>query len=315
MKKLILASSVLALLLVIFGGLVWWKGRSPRPHGMPGQGMRLFQVEENAVESWHLRWEDQDFGAERRQGTWHLTGPSLREEMDDDSALAEVKNFLSAEGVEVVGHAPVDAARFGLASPRGIYAFTERVGSELRRHVLLEGAPCPTPPGHWIQVQGDDRIYYAEPWVILALRKNPRALRPRRVLPLEADAVLRVGFSNFALLRKGMAYQIEDRPIALNLSACDQIMQKIAWLSSEWTLEAGDAEIPSASARPAVCLAVRGRLASGVVTDFALNFYEGSSGVAWYVRRQGDGPWMRVDPALARDLPKTADDLTRAPAR
>lgn len=244
--------------------------------------------------------------AERREGSWEIVEP-LRfpgEPRAFDgiaSALAEVKS-------QAVFDAPQAAAVYGLDDPAREVRF-EADGEE---RALRTGDEAPMGSDRYARVVGEERVHTVPSWRAQALVEDFDALRDKRVLDFDPDAVMRIVAAwpggRVELARDGEAWRVEV-PIegAADAETVDDVLSDLALLRAEGFVDAPPPDADTGLAEPGfrieLGLAAVGEGEAGDRRTLALAVGDVTEGGARLVRAGRDS-LFRVPGARLDELPR-----------
>ncbi|MEZ4332920.1 MAG: DUF4340 domain-containing protein [Myxococcota bacterium] len=182
-------TAILALVTLVLGAFVYLyeiEGGADRESAREGEKRFYPDVQAEAIDSVELRTSDgADARFERTSGTWRIVAPVVgRADPMALDAIASALAQLARAGR--VRSSPGDVAQFGLDDDARVVRFRAQDGD----HVLRVGRATPVGGNVYVRADEDPEVAYVETYRLNALRHDLDALRDRRIVRLEGEALV-----------------------------------------------------------------------------------------------------------------------------
>lgn len=312
MRRLI---SMLVLVAVLGGlGAYIYFVESKRPAGGAIDAKeKVFTVESDKIEEITLTAENETSTVKKVDGTWRMTAPVQADA--DQTEISNVSNNLSTLEVNrVVEENAANLDQYGLATPRIAIAFKAQGGVSGQLHL---GDKTATQSDIYAVKPGEKRVFLVPGYHDTTFAKKSFDLRDKRILNFERDKVdsieIAQGDSVVVLARSGSSWVVKQPvPTRGDYSAIEGLLTRIASGSMTKLVESAPSGA-SAPADPSTLTKygldkpeVRVTLGAGSARATLAVGKEEEGAV--YARDQARGIVFTVDPALATDLKKPADE-------
>jgi hypothetical protein len=293
---------ILVVVLAALGGYIYFVD-SERPAGGLSNRDKVFAIESDALEELTVTAEGDTTTLARTNGTWKVTSP-VAVDADTNEVSTLISALTSLEISRVVDENATDLADYGLSEPRIRVAF--KAGSQSGE--LLVGDKTPTGSDMYAKRGGESRVLLVPSYQEFSLAKNTFALRDKRILHFERDKVETVainvpGTPLVQVARAGSDWTIKS-PIQArgDYSTVESLLSRLSSASMTEVVDPNSPQTFGLDAPGAVITVSAGS------SEAALEFGEERDGKL-YARDRTRGLIFAVDPSLAADLRKTADDL------
>lgn len=258
MKKNLILLSILLLV-----GAALWYAVEHRPSKKKSRPVnRIFSfIEEDALK-WEIVWDGKRILAEKKSGHWVVTEPE-RFPTDQNSVIANVKNFNTCDFVEEVGTTNEDLKKWGLDRPSNRYTIWTREGILLTEHTIFQGRELDKPNGFYLRYNQSSNVFFVEDWVIRALQKKTGDLRQKDFLGVDPEKIKEIRFRDIQILKLGLFWTVNGRAKEkVQLKHADEAAQKLGFVKAEYVFTRG--EQPEVfSAEPLVSIFLRWETQNG----------------------------------------------------
>jgi hypothetical protein len=294
---------ILVVVLAALGGYIYFVD-STRPAGGVEEKDKVFIVEAEKIEEITVTAENDTTTLRKTDGTWKISAPVAA-----DADANEVSGLTSAiAGLEVnrvVEENAANLADYGLAEPRIKVAFKGEGGAAGELHI---GDKTPTSSDMYAVRPGEKRVFLVPAFQETSLAKTTFALRDKRILHFDRDKVDTIeisvpGSPLVQVARTGTDWVVKA-PIQArgDYSAIEALLTRLATASMTELTDPNSPATFGLESPTAVVTAgagsTRTTLELGAEADGKL-----------YARDRGRQLIFAVDPSLATDVKKTADDL------
>ena len=294
---------ILVLVLAGLGAYIYFVD-SERPAAGVEERDKVFTVEADKLEEITVTSDGESTTLRKVDGTWRITAP-VAADADANEVSGLTTAITGLEVTRVVAESGANLADFGLADPRISIAYKAEGGAGGELHI---GDKTPTQSDMYATRPGDGRVFLVPAWQETSLAKNTFALRDKRILHFERDKVDSVEINvpnspTVQLARDGTEWVIKA-PIQArgDYSAIEALLTRLATAPMAELLDPNSPQTFGLDS-PAATVTVgagstRATLELGSETEGKL-----------YARDRGRGMMFAVDPSLATDVKKGADDL------
>lgn len=294
---------VLVIVLAGLGGYIYFV-ESERPAGGVEARDKVFDVEAEQLEEITVTTGGETTTLRKTDGTWKITSP-----VAVDADANEVSGLTSAiTGLEVsrvVAENASNLADYGLAEPHIKLAFKAANGAAGEVHV---GDKTPTQSDMYAVKPGENRIFLVPAFQETALAKNTFALRDKRILHFDRDKVdsLEIavpGSPAVQVARDGTEWNVKAPVQARgDYSSIEALLTRLATASMTEIIDPNSPQSFGLDTPSAVITVAAGS------NRAALELGAESDGKL-YARDRVRQLLFAVDPSLATDLKKSAEDL------
>ena len=294
---------ILVLVLAGLGAYIYFVD-SKKPAGGIEEKQKVFSVEADKIEEITVTADAETTTLRKEGGTWKVTSP-----VSTDADTTEVSGMTSAlAGLEVnrvVAENATNLAEYGLAEPRIKLAFKAQGGASGELHL---GEKTATQSDMYAVKPGEQRVFLVQAFQESSLAKKTFDLRDKRVLHFERDKIDTIeltqpGSPMVQLVRNGSEWSVKQPvPARGDYSAVEGLLTRLSTASMTKLVDPNSPETFGLEKPTAVVTlgagSTRATLEFGVEKDSAL-----------YVRDQARQMLFAVDPSLATEVKKTADDF------
>lgn len=298
-------TSTIALVLVLAGlGAYIYFVDAERPAAGLDDGEKIFSIEADKLQEITVTADGETSTLRKTDGTWRLTAP-VQADADQSEISSLTSSFSSLEMNRVVDENASDLAAYGLAEPRIALAFTAEGGASGELHI---GDKTPTSSDVYAMKPGEPRVFLIPAFNETTFAKKTFDLRDKRVLHFERDKVDTIELSQdgpaLQLARSGSDWTLKA-PISArgDYSAIEGLLTRLSSASMTRLVEGGAAELGKYGLDKPAARVTLG--AGSTRATLAVGREEDGDAYAHDVNR---GIVFTVDPTLAADLKKTADD-------
>lgn len=294
---------LLVLVLAGLGAYIYFVD-SERPAGGAEQREKVFAVEADQIQEMTVFAKGESTTLSKADGVWKITAP-----LAADADATEASNLATAiAGLEinrVLDENPSNLADYGLAEPRIRVAFKAEGGGGGEVHF---GETTPTQGDVYAMKAGEPRVFLVAAYQDTALAKNTFDLRDKRVLQFDRDRIdtleiAQPGAAAVTLARSANEWTIKS-PVAArgDYSAIEGLVTR---LSTAAMSELVDPNSPDSFGleTPSAVITV-GTGSTRAVLELGAERED-----SLYARDRARQLIFKVEPSLAADLKKTADDL------
>jgi hypothetical protein len=297
-------TTTLLLVLVLAGlGAYIYFVESERPAGGVEEREKVFAVEADQIEQMTVTAKGETTTLAKTDGVWKITAPVAA-----DADSTEVSNLTTAiaalEINRVLDENASNLADFGLADPRIKIAF--KAGSTSGE--VHFGETTPTQGDMYAVKPGESRVFLVAAYQDSSLAKNTFDLRDKRVLQFDRDKIdslelTQPGAPAVQLARAGNEWAL-TAPIAArgDYSAIESLVTRLSTASMTELVDPNSPESFGLETPSAVVTVGTGS------TRAALELGTEREG-ALFARDRARQMIFKVEPSLAADLKKTADEL------
>jgi hypothetical protein len=297
--------STIALVVVLAGlGAYIYFVDSKRPAAGVEEKEKVFTVEADKLQEITVTSDAETSTLRKTDGTWRLTAP-VQADADPSEISSLTSNLSSLEVNRVVEENASNLAEYGLAKPRIIVAFKAAGGGSGELHL---GDKTATQSDIYAAKPGEKRVFLVPAFHETTFAKKPFDFRDKRILNFERDKVDVVEIAPdgavIQLARAGSEWVVKGPFQARgDYSAIEGLVTKLATTSMTRIVDGGSASLSTYGLdRPAARVTVgagsaRATLAIGKEEDGAV-----------YAQDQGRGLVFTIDPTVAADLEKPADE-------
>ncbi|MBL8992407.1 MAG: DUF4340 domain-containing protein [Spirochaetia bacterium] len=228
-KNLIL----LAILLVV-GAVLWYAVQHRPSKKKPLPINRIFSFTEEDAAKWEIVWDGKRILAEKKSGRWEVTEP-LRFPTDQNSVIANVKNFNTCDYVEEIGTTNEDLKKWGLDRPSNRYTIWIREGILLTEHTIHQGRELDKPNGFYLRYNQSSNVFFVEDWVVRALQKTTGDLRQKDFLAVEPEKIREIRFRDIQIQKVGLFWSVNGRAKEkVQLKHADEAAQKLGFVKADY---------------------------------------------------------------------------------
>lgn len=306
--------STIALVVVLAGlGAYIYFVDSKRPASGIEEKQKVFAVEADKIEEITVTSAGETSTLRKVDGAWKMTAP-VQADADQSEISSLTSNLASMEINRIVDENPSNLAEFGLAPPKIEVSFKGANG--VAGQVRL-GEKTATQSDVYAMKPGETRVFVVSAYQESTFAKKAFDLRDKRILNFERDKVDAVEIAQAAaapiqLARAGSEWVVKSpAPARGDYSAIEGLMTKLSTANMTRLVETapnGAATIPPDTLakygldKPTATVTLgagsaRATLALGKEEEGAV-----------YARDQARGMVFAVDPTLATDIKKPADD-------
>jgi hypothetical protein len=295
-------TGVLVLVLAGLGAYIYFV-ESERPAGGVEEREKVFAIEAEQIEQITVTAKGETTTLTKADGAWKITAP-----VSADADNTEVSNLTAAiaalEINRVLEENASDLTQFGLAEPRIKVAF-KAGGTSGEVHF---GETTPTQGDMYAVKPGEPRVFLVAAYQDTSLAKNTFDLRDKRVLHFDRDKIdtlelTQPGAPTVRLARAGNEWAV-TAPIEArgDYSAIEGIVTRLSTTSMTELVDPNGPESFGLETPSAVAVvgmgSTRAALELGAERDGAL-----------FARDPARQMIFKVEPSLAADLKKSADEL------
>ena len=297
--------STIALVVVLAGlGAYIYFVDSKRPAAGVEEKAKVFTVEPDKIEEITVTADAETSTLRKVDGAWRLTAP-VQADADQSEISSLTTNLSTLEVNRVVDENAANLAEYGLATPRIIVAYKAQGGGTGELHL---GDKTATQSDVYALKPGEKRVFLVPAFHETTFAKKPFDLRDKRILNFERDKIESVeiaqGSAVTQLVRSGSDWVVKQPFQARgDYSAIEALITKLA--STSMTKIVEDATAAPAKYgldKPVV------RVTVGAGSSRATLAIGKEENGAVYAQDQGRGMIFTVDPAVATDLKKSADE-------
>ena len=271
---------------------------------MSRKRQKIFTVEPDKIEEITVTADAETSTLRKVDGAWRLTAP-VQADADQSEISSLTTNLSTLEVNRVVDENAANLAEYGLATPRIIVAYKAQGGGTGELHL---GDKTATQSDVYALKPGEKRVFLVPAFHETTFAKKPFDLRDKRILNFERDKIESVeiaqGSAVTQLVRSGSDWVIKQPFQARgDYSAIEALITKLA--STSMTKIVEDATAAPAKYgldKPVV------RVTVGAGSSRATLAIGKEENGAVYAQDQGRGMIFTVDPAVATDLKKSADE-------
>ena len=294
---------VLVVVLAGLGGYIYFVD-SERPAGGLEEKDKVFAVEAEQLEEITVTSDGETTTLQKTDGVWKITAP-VAVDADANEVAGLTSAITGLEVSRVVAETAENLADYGLAEPRIKVAFKAAGGTSGELHI---GDKTPTQSDMYAVKSGENRVLLVPAFQETSLAKDTFALRDKRILQFERDKVDTVeiavpGAPDVQVARDGTEW-IVKAPIQTrgDYSAIEALLTRLATGSMTEIIDPNSPQSFGLDSPTAVVTVGAGS------TRAALELGAESDGKL-YARDRARQLIFAVDPSLAADVKKTADDL------
>lgn len=299
----LVSTIAVVVILAALGGYIYFVD-SNRPAAGVEEKEDVFAVESDAIEEITVTSGGETSTLRKVDGRWRMTAP-LETDADQTEASSLASSLASIEVNRVVEENAADLSTYGLASPRISVAFKAQGGAS---GTLQIGDSTATQSDIYAKKPEGGRVFLVPAYHESTFAKKVFDLRDKRILNFERDQVDSVEVAHdgtvVQVARSGSEWVVKQPFEARgDYSAIEGLITKLASTSMTRIVENDPAALARFGlARPATRVTVgagstRATLAIGAEADGAV-----------YAQDQGRGLVFTIDPTVAADLRKGADE-------
>ena len=297
--------STIALVVVLAGlGAYIYFVDSERPAAGVEDKEKVFAVEADKIEEITVTSDAQTTALRKVDGTWRMTAP-MQADADQTEISSLTTNLSTLEVNRVVEENASNLAEYGLANPRITIAFKGQggVSGELKL-----GDKTATQSDLYAMKPGEKRVFLVPAFHETTFAKKPFDLRDKRVLNFERDKVDSIDVDQngvvVQLARSGSDWVVKQ-PIQArgDYSAIEALITKLATTSMTKIVEGGTSKLADYGLDKPVA-----RITLGAGSSRATLAIGKEEDGAVYAQDQGRGIVFTIDPTVATDLKKPADE-------
>jgi hypothetical protein len=305
--------STLGLVVVLagLGGYIYFVD-SKRPASSVEEKPKVFTIEADKIDELTVTSERETSTLRKNDGTWKMTAP-VEADADSNEVSNIASSLASLEVTRVVEEKATNLADYGLAEPRIKLAFKGQGGATGE---LLIGNKTPAQGDLYAMKPGETRVFLVPAFQETTFAKKPFDLRDKKILKFEREKVdsievAQAGSPAIVLARSGTDWSLKQPVQArADYSAVEGLLTRLSTANMSKLIDtAGPAPLDPDAMRTNYGLdkpAVTATLGAGSTrATLALGKEEGG---AVYARDQSRDLVFAVEPSLATDLKKTADD-------
>jgi hypothetical protein len=293
---------ILVLVLAGLGAYIYFVD-SERPAAGIEDREKVFAVEADQIEQITVTAKGETTTLAKTDGVWKITAPVTVDA--DSTAVSSLASALAALEINrVLEENASNLADFGLDNPRIKISF-KAGGSSGEVHF---GETTPTQGDRYAVKAGESRVFLVAAYQDASLAKNTFDLRDKRVLQFDRDKIdslelAQPGAAAVQLARAGNEWAIKAPTAARgDYSAIEGLVTRLSTVSMTELVDPNSPEsfgLETPSAVVTVGMgSTRATLELGAERDGAL-----------FARDRARQMVFKVEPSLATDLKKTADDL------
>jgi hypothetical protein len=297
---------VLVVALAGLGGYIYFvDSKRPAPGTEPRD--KVFAVEADAIEEITVKSGGEATTLRKVDGSWKITTP-IQADADQNEVSSLTTNIASLEMNRVVDENAPNLGEFGLATPAIEVSFKAAGGAS--GQVAL-GDKTATQSDVYAVKPGEKRVFVVSAFQETTFAKKTFDLRDKRILTFERDKVdsLEValdGKTAVQLARSGSDWSVRaPTPARADYSAVEGLLTRVA--SGNMTKLVEPAADAAALAKYGLDKPTAAITLGAGSTRATLALGKEESGVV-YARDQSRPMVFAVEPALATDLKKPADD-------
>lgn len=295
---------ILVVVLAGLGGYIYFVD-SKRPAGGVEDKQKVFTVEADKIQEITVSTDGESTSLRKEDGAWKITAP-----VATDADANEVSSLTSAlaalEVNRVVDENASNLAEYGLAEPRITLAYKAEGGGSGEIHV---GAKTATQSDMYAVKPGEKRVFLVQAYQESSLGKKTFDLRDKRVLHFERDKVDLIELSQpgspvVQLARSGSEWVVKA-PIQArgDYSAIEGVLTRLSTASMTRLVDPNSPQTFGLETPTAVATLGAGS------TRATLEFGAEQEGAVYARDRARPAAIFGVDPSLATEVKKSADDL------
>jgi hypothetical protein len=294
---------ILVIVLAGLGGYIYFVD-SKRPATGVGDRDKVFAVEADQINEITVTAEGETTTLRKENGAWKIAAP-VAVDADSNEVSSLTTAIAGLDVSRVVDENAGNLAEYGLADPRIKVAFKAEGGVSGELHV---GDKTPTQSDMYAVRPGQPRVFLVPSYQETSIAKSTFALRDKRILQFERDQVDTVavqvpGAPTVQATRRGTDWMLEA-PIAArgDYGAIEGLLTRLATTSMTELIDPNSPQNFGLDSPTAVVTvgsgSTRAALELGAEQDGKL-----------YARDRARQLIFAVDPSLAPELKKTAEDL------
>jgi len=300
--------STLALVVVLagLGAYIYFVDTDRSASGLEEKA-KVFTVEADKVQEISVTSDAETSTLRKTDGTWRMVAP-VQADADQSEISSLTTNLSTLEVNRVVEEKAADLAQYGLANPRVKVAFKADGGATGEIHL---GDKTATQSDVYAVKPGEQRVFLVSAFQETTFAKKPFDLRDKRILNVERDKVDSIelihGAATVQLARSGSDWVVKQPFQARGeYSAIEGLITRLTSTSMTKLVES---EAPAASSLTAYGLDKPGvRVALGAGSARATLAIGKEEDGAVYARDESRGMVFTIDPAVATELKKSADE-------
>lgn len=230
MKKNLILLGVL----LIAAGVLWYAvaHRPSRKKNIPVN--RIFSFNEEDAAKWEIAWDGRKILVEKKSSRWEVMEPA-RFPTDQNSVIANVKNFNTCDFVEEVGTTNEDLKKWGLDRPSNRYTIWIRDGILLAEHTVFQGKELDKPNGFYVRYNHSSNVFFVEDWVVRALQKNTGDLRQKDFLGVDPEKIKEIRFRDVHIQKIGLFWTVNGfAKEKVQLKHADEAAQKLGFVKADY---------------------------------------------------------------------------------
>lgn len=228
---------ILVAILILIAGLVIFQKKRKENLDLAEKNFILHFEEKDAV-GLRLKFNGNDTVLSKSNGVWYITAPE-RAKADPDEAVANIKNFATANYLTIVSKNSENLEKWGLVNPTNFYEIVikDKKGNEVRKR-LLQGKRNEVPKSYYAKFEDESTIYSLDFWVIESLKKPVSQLRVRKFIQIEPEEIREVSYGDINISKQNLLYNVKGKGFSFNTNSShaqnvDQIYQALSFMKAQ----------------------------------------------------------------------------------